>query len=330
LLDRHILPGLGSRKVVDITPADITKFLHSVGHQPSRKREDRGKLVPTPILANRARSLLSKMLALAIAWDVRSDPVNPIQRVAKFPERSRERFLSGDEIKRLGDALRAVEADATEAWQAIAAIRLLLFTGCRRGEILSLKWEYVDHDMQALLLPDSKTGRKTVYLTSPVFEVLDALPKKADCPYVLPARFDTEGHFQGIGHIWERIREKAGLGGVRIHDLRHTFASTGVGLGVGLPLIGGLLGHARATTTEKYAHLAADPTRKAGARIARQLRAHLGASDNVIPFVALRNENNAKPIDRSVRGVRKAQKSSLIEPTDAISRVSAVSGTVSD
>ena len=265
-------------------------------------------------------------MALAIAWNVRRDPVNPVHGVVKFPERSRERFLLSDEIKRLGEVLRAVGAEATEPWQAITAIRLLLLTGCRRGEILSLKWEFIDRDNQVLLLPESKTGRKTVYLTTPVLEMLDALPRKEGCPFVLPARFEADGHFQGIGHVWARIRKRADLDNVRIHDLRHTFASTGVSLRVGLPLLGGLLGHAQASTTEKYAHLAADPTRKAGARIARQLRADLGPTSNVISFVGPKNRNKAEPTVQSVRSVRKAQKSGLTEPMVEVDRVSGVSG----
>jgi integrase len=269
MLNRYLLPKLGTRKVVDITSGDVTKFVLGLSDR--------------PILANRCRALLSKMLSLSISWGVRRDPVNPVNMVKKFPERSRERFLSSEERAKLGDTLRAIEADASEPWQAIAAIRLLLLTGCRRGEILSLKWEHIDYDNKAFLLPESKTGRKTIYLSKPVLEILAALPRKENCPYVLPARFN-DGHFQGVGHVWERIRRTAGLSNVRIHDLRHTYASTGVGLRLGLPQIGGLLGHSRATTTAKYAHLAADPLREAGDLVARQLQADLDRGVNVIPF----------------------------------------------
>lgn len=270
MLDKYILPKLGTRKVVDLTTGEFTRLLRA--------------LSATPIQANRVRALLSKMMSLAVAWGVRRDPVNPVLAVEKYPERSRERFLSADEIKRLGEVLREAETKATEPWQAVAAIRLLLLTGCRRSEVLSLQWSFIDRDNALILLPDSKTGKKTLYLTPPVAEVLSGLPRKNGCPFVLPAQRGNEGHFIGIGHVWERLRETAKLTDVRLHDLRHTFASKGVGLGIGLPLIGGLLGHANATTTAKYAHLAADPTRRAGIRIARKLLADIGAPAKVVAF----------------------------------------------
>lgn len=280
MLDRYILPALGSRKMVDITSGEIARFIRANATQTDRRGEQRS----TPILANRLRSLLSKMMSLATAWGVRPGGDNPVRSIEKFPERSRERFLSSDEIKRVGEVLREAEAAASEPWQAIAAIRLLILTGCRRGEVLSLQWSFVDEENGALLLPDSKTGRKTVYMTPPVAAVLAALPRQEECPFVLPAKVGREGHFVGVGHVWERLRKKARLEGVRLHDLRHTFASRGVGLGLGLPVIGGLLGHADATTTAKYAHLAADPTRRAGLRIARKLHAELGLPGKVVAF----------------------------------------------
>lgn len=262
LLERYILPKIGMRKIADLASADIAKLVHG--------------LAATPALANRIRALLSKMLSLAMVWGIRRDPVNPARAVEKYPERPVERFLSTEEVKRLGDALIAAERKAREPWQAIAAIRLLLFSGCRRGEILTLRWEYIDYDNQAILLPASKTGRKTIYLTAPVLELLSRIPRKPENPWVLPSRLaSNERPFDGVGHVWQRIRETAGLPDVRLHDLRHTFASKGVGLGLGLPLIGGLLGHALPTTTAKYAHLAADPTRKAGELIAGRLAAEL-------------------------------------------------------
>jgi integrase len=270
MLDRYILPKLGSRKVIDLTGNELGRFVRGHGD--------------TPILANRLRALLSKMMALAIAWGVRHDQVNPLQSVEKYPERSRERYLTGEEIKRLGEVLGDAELTASEPWQSIAAIRLLLLTGCRRGEILSLQWSFIDSEHGVILLPDSKTGRKTLYLTSPVAQLLDSLPRKQGCLFVLPAQRGGEGHFVGLGHVWERLRAEAGLEGVRLHDLRHTFASWGAGMGLGLPLIGALLGHSDSATTAKYAHLAADPTRKAGSRIAQRLRAELAASGQVVAF----------------------------------------------
>jgi integrase len=299
MLDRYILPKLGSRKMVDLTSGDLTRFIRS--H------------VATPIMANRLRALLSKMMSLAMAWDVRRDPVNPVLAIEKFPEQSCERYLSGDEMRRLGDVLREAETEASEPWQAIAAIRLLVLTGCRRNEVLAWQWPFIDRDNGLVALADSKTGRKPIYLTPPVLAVLDALPRTEGCPYVLPARPGREGHFVGVNHVWERLRKMAGLEDVRLHDLRHTFASKGVGLSIGLPLIGGLLGHAHATTTAKYAHLAADPTRRAGVRIARKLHAELGLAGKVVAFPDRRRieapavaGTSPDPMAKSNRNNRKA------------------------
>jgi integrase len=235
----------------------------------------------TPVLANRVRALLSTMLSLAMLWGIRKDPINPARLVQKFPEKSRERFLSEEELKRLGRILLDLEHTSAEPWQAIAAIRLLLFTGARKSEILSLRWDFIDYDNSVLLLPKSKTGRKTIYLTATVLGILASLPRKKGCPWVLPSRLaDPNRHFDGVGHVWERVREKAGLPDVRLHDLRHTFASKGVGLGVGIPIIGGLLGHKNPTTTAKYAHLAADPLRAANDRIADRLEVELSGGQH--------------------------------------------------
>lgn len=291
LLEKHILPKLGARKVIDLTTADISKTVQTAAQQPSRRRQDRGRLVPTPVLANRVRALLSKMLSLAKIWGLRSDPVNPASFVEKYREKSRERYLSNHEVRKLGDVLLELESNAQEPWQAIAALRLLLFTGCRKSEILSLRWDYIDYDNKAMFLPESKTGRKTIYLNAPVLEILAPLPRKDGNPWVLPNRFGHPNrHFNGLGHIWERVRKKAGLHQVRLHDLRHTYASKGVGLGVGLPIIGGLLGHALPTTTAKYAHLASDPVRDAGERIAARLKSDLSevsprATAEIVPLV---------------------------------------------
>jgi integrase len=262
LLDRYVLPKLGTRKMVDLAAADIARVVHG--------------LSITPALANRVRALLSKMLSLAVVWGVRSDPANPARAVQKYPERSRARYLSGEEVKRLGDALSAAQRNVSEPWQAIAAIRMLLFSGCRRGEVLGMRWEYIDYDNGVVLLPTSKTGRKTVYLSAPILQILSELPRKDGNPWVLPSRLAVNDRpFEGVGHVWLRIRATAGLNDVRLHDLRHTFASKGVNLGIGLPLIGGLLGHVLPTTTAKYAHLAADPTRNAGERIASRIASEL-------------------------------------------------------
>jgi integrase len=215
--------------------------------------------------------------------------------VGKYREHRRERFLTVGELLRLGSAIREAETrgipwDVDEAKPtakhlpngerrfakmspfASAALRLLPFTGCRLREILDLKWENVDLERGLLFLADSKTGRKTVILNAPAVAVLIALPRLG--PYVVPGD-DPDKPRADLKRPWEAVSKRAGLTGVRLHDLRHTYASFGAGGGLGLPIIGRLLGHTQAATTARYAHLDNDPLRRAsehiGGRIARAM-----------------------------------------------------------
>jgi integrase len=197
-------------------------------------------------------------------------PDNPARGVKKPPVRTLERFLSEEEIARLAGALDD-EAQATGSPNAATAIKLLLLAGCRRGEILGLKWQHVDFERRCLRLPDSKTGAKVVYLNAPALALLQELPRVEGNPHVI-AGATKGGPLSGIDKVWFRVRKKAGLIDVRLHDLRHSFASVGAIGGLSLPVIGALLGHKHAATTARYAHLSADPVRAAneavGARIA--------------------------------------------------------------
>jgi integrase len=154
-----------------------------------------------------------------------------------------------------------------------AALRLLLFTGCRLREILHLKWEQVDIERGLLFLPDSKTGRKTVVLNAPALALLADLDRIG--PYVLPGD-DPEKPRADLKRPWEAVSKRAGLDGVRLHDLRHTYASFGAGGGLGLPIIGKLLGHTQASTTQRYAHLDNDPLRRATEQIGARIAAAIG------------------------------------------------------
>src|SRR5262249_11164082 len=146
VLDRLILPAFGKRKVVDITRADVAKFHH----------ENRG----APYQANLVRAILSKMFNLAELWGLRPDGSNPCRHVERFPERKRERMLSPVELARLGDALGAFDGSP----YAAAAVKLLVFTGARLGEVLGLRWDWIDFERGEARLPDSKTGAKTLHL----------------------------------------------------------------------------------------------------------------------------------------------------------------------
>ena len=149
---------------------------------------------------------------------------------------------------------------------AVATIRLLMLTGCRRNEILTLRWEHVDLDAAEIHLADRKTGARTVHLSQSAARVLAALPRTPGNPWVIPGNKPGR-HMTDIDAAWETIRARAGLHDVRIHDIRHSFASRALALGEGLPMIGKLLGHTQVQTTARYAHLACDTVKASAARI---------------------------------------------------------------
>ena len=249
-------PRIGKLRVPDVQRSDITTLHHDM-------RE-------TPYQANRTLGVLSKMMNLAELWELRPDGSNPCRHVKRFREEKRERFLSDEEYKRLGSALREIEAEGSETAAAIAAVRLLMFTGCRLSEIQKLRWEHVDLEAGELRLPDTKTGAKMVHLGGPAIAVLRALDRPEDNPWVIAGR-KPGSHLTDLQHPWRRIRARAGLDDVRVHDLRHSFASGGLLVGEGLPMIGKLLGHTQVQTTARYAHLANDPVKSAANRIARRI-----------------------------------------------------------
>ena len=257
----HVLPALGRLKVQDVSRADIAQLHHGMRSIPGA--------------ANRVLALLSKMFNLAELWGLKPDHTNPCRHIERYAERKMERFLSAEELARLGSALTRAERDSAELPSAIAAIRLLAFTGARAGEILGLRWEHIDLQGGCLRLPTSKTGRRVIHLNGPALEVLAEIAVwRTDNPWVI------KGAKQGrplvnIRKPWHRMRKAAGLQDVRLHDLRHSFASVAVAGGLSLPMIGALLGHTQPATTARYAHLAADPLRAAAELIGARLRVGL-------------------------------------------------------
>ena len=249
-------PRIGRYRVPDIQRSDIAALHHDMRD--------------TPYQANRTLGVLSKMFNLAELWDLRLDGTNPCRHVKRFREEKRERFLSDIEYQRLGAALKAIEADGSETASAIAAVRLLMLTGCRLSEIQKLRWEHVYLGASELRLPDTKTGAKVVYLGDPAIAVLERIDRRDGNPWVIAGR-KPGGHLTDLQHPWRRIRARAGLDDVRIHDLRHSFASGGLLVGEGLPMIGKLLGHTQVQTTARYAHLANDPVKSAANRIASRI-----------------------------------------------------------
>jgi integrase len=246
-----------------------------------------------PAMANRALALLSHVLNVAAQRGERPDTPNPCRRIRKFKEERHQRFLSGDELARLGAALVEGETVGIPAPKeanrrhfigasAAAAIRLLLFTGARLREILHLRWEHVDIERGLLLLPDSKTGKKTIVLNAPALEILSAIERASD--YVIAGADPTKPRAD-LKRPWSIVAKRAGLSDVRLHDLRHTFASVGASASLGLPIVGKLLGHTQSATTERYAHLDSDPLRRASNSIGEHIAAALkGKRAEVIPL----------------------------------------------
>ncbi|MBO9399090.1 tyrosine-type recombinase/integrase [Shimia sp. R9_2] len=258
-IDLFINPAIGSFKIVDVERKDIAELHH--------------KFRDKPYQANRTLGVLSKMFNLAEIWGLRPDGSNPCRHVPKYREQKRERYLSQVELQRLGTALTEAEHDGTETSHVVAAFRLLILTGCRLGEIQTLRWSYItDRGME---LPDSKTGARLIPLPQAARAILSALPRRPDNPYVIIGK-QPEGYATDMQKPWRRIRKRAGLCDVRIHDLRHTYASNAVSSGMPIQMVGRLLGHTQIQTTMRYAHLADDPVRRAAEENAARLSALVG------------------------------------------------------
>jgi integrase len=273
----HIKPLLGPKRVDKVSRGDVERMLADVrAGITAAPKPKKGERRPGSIatggrgVSGQCVALMSTLLGFAVARGLRPD--NPASGVKKPPIRKMERFLSEAEIARLAMAL---DAEANRNLYPAAAIKLLLLTGARRSEITGLQWPHVDFERQCLRLPDSKTGAKVDYLNAPALEVLATLPRISTNAHVFPGK--REGRpLVGIDKVWFRVRAAAGLQDVRLHDLRHSFASMGVAGGLSLPIIGALLGHKHTATTGRYAHLSADPLRAAndvvGMRIAAAMK----------------------------------------------------------
>lgn len=218
---------------------------------------------------NRTIPILSVMMGYAEQLGMRPRGSNPCRGTPRYKRKLVDRFLSAREFNRLAASLRDFEETNPIAVQAI---RLLIYTGARHGEVVGLRWEWVQPPR--LMLPDSKTGAKIVYLNRQAQAVLDAMPNRADTGLVFPSvRGDKP---IALSPVWLEMRRHAALPDVRLHDLRHSFASIAIADGISLVVIGKLLGHALAETTERYAHLADEAIADAAKRISGSLARHLG------------------------------------------------------
>lgn len=278
LLDDVILKAVGSRQVSIVTRGDIAKMHHEQADHPSQ--------------ANKVLAVAGKLFSFAEAAGLRPDGTNPAKHVKKYAETKRERYLSEVELYRLGKAITDLEAEKKITAPVALLFRLLLTTGCRVGEWLGARWEWVDLDRGLLLLPDSKTGQKAVTLSAVAVGLLRRAPHEKGSPWVTTTRRrDGAGewtHLTNPNKSWYLIRDRASakedhapkvdLGCVRIHDLRHSFASVGAGAGLSLPVIGALLGHSEPSTTKRYSHLADSPLRNAADLVAGEVWAAMNAA----------------------------------------------------
>lgn len=286
ILERLVLPELGTRKAAKVTTNELAR-LH-VG------------MSDHPYQANRMLAVVGSLYSFAAKRKLLADGINPTRGLERYRESGRERFLTVQELTWLGQALREgetigipyeINAAGPKAKharklenrrtvldpQAVAALRLLVFTGARLREILGLRWDWVDLERGLLLLPDSKTGKKAIVLNAPAMKVLADLPRTGS--FVIGGRAagsNMERPRADLHRPWRAIAKRAELSGVRLHDLRHTHASVGAGAGLGLPIIGKLLGHTHASTTARYAHLDVDPLRRASDHIGKRLAQAMG------------------------------------------------------
>lgn len=264
----HLNPAFGSRLVDSLGKPDVTRF--------------HAGLAATPAGANFTLAVLSKLLRWCEDMGYRPEHSNPCRGTKKYRQAKRERFLSRDEFARLGQVLAEVETDRSVGLFAVGAVRLLLLTGARLNEIVTLQWRHVDLERRLLLLSDSKTGQKPIRLSEQAAAVLAGLPRIKGNPYVIVGMREGQ-HLVNLQKPWRLIRSRAGLDDVRVHDLRHSFASVGAASGGSLPMIGALLGHRQPQTTARYAHLADDPLRRlnqdVGDAIAAAMNAQLTPSE---------------------------------------------------
>ena len=280
VVEAFIIPAFGRMKPSDITRGAVARLHHENAERPT--------------IANYTVAVLSAIFTFGESRGLIPDGTNPTRHVERFEEEKRERFLTVAELARLGEVLREAETTGLP-WRgpiatgpkakhiakpenrvsrfdptAVAAVRLLMFTGCRLREILHLKWSEVDFERGLLFLGDSKTGKKSIVLSAPALAILQGLPDRG--AYVIPGDL-PDAPRSDLKRLWSAVTARADLAGVRIHDLRHTFASYGAGGGLGLPIVGKLLGHSQPQTTARYAHLDADPLRRAADTIGATIAA---------------------------------------------------------
>ena len=264
VLDLHILPALGHLPVASVERSHVSELHFNMRDKPAQ--------------ANQAVEVLSKMFRLAETWGMTPPRRSPCRRVRAYKRVRRERFLTPEEYRRLGRVLDGAEATGGFLPSGIAAIRLLLLTGCRKNEIVTLRWDDIDRTAGEIRIRDAKTGARRVPLTRAVEFVLAGIPRIEGNPWVITGKLPGD-HLKNLDQVWLRLRPRAGLDGVRIHDCRHSYASRALAIGEGLPMIGKLLGHRKVTTTARYAHLVRDTEKASARKVGRSIGADILGGD---------------------------------------------------
>jgi integrase len=294
-IEAHIRPLLGRKRISEITSVDISQFLRDVATGKARRNVKTGKHGRSIVRGGKGAATRTVRLLSGVCTYAQNQGYlkqNPCRGAQLYRDKRSERFLSNQEFGRLGGALRVAETAGiprklsagkpegpAEVFSphVIAAFRLLMFTGCRLREVLNLRWENVDFERGVLNLPDSKTGRKKILVPAPVIQILMSLERRGD--YVIAGK-DPSRPRADLQRPWKRITQHAQLGPLRIHDLRHSYASVGAAGGMGLIALGKLLGHSSPSTTQRYAHLADDPLRLASEHIATVIANAAAVSDS--------------------------------------------------
>ena len=256
VVHKNILPAFGGMAVDAVTVEHVRDWFASMSARPG--------------IANRAMPVLSMMMKMAELWGYRAHNSNPCRNTRRYRMKPKERFLTAEEMARLNAVLTRHEFRCPDI---LAIVRLLMLTGCRFGEVASLEWGWIKD--KRIHLPDSKSGPRTVWLSSAARSVIEAIPRYSeDCPYLFPGRPPTRP-VANISYHWKGIRDEAELPGLRLHDLRHSFASTAAMHGVDMVTIAKLLGHALVETTERYVHLSERSVIDAANRVSGRIHAAL-------------------------------------------------------
>ncbi len=293
LLKRHVGPAIGSTAIDRVTQADLSRMHQKIGEKQKTAT------------ANRSVEFVGSVIRYAARTGIVEQGLNPARGIQPFKERKRERFLSEVELGQLGDAIREAETIGVP-WEidpskktkhvpkqdrkskidplAAAAIRLLVLTGARKGEILSARWQDLD-EQRGMLTVNGKTGRRAILLSPPALAILSDLKRSSE--FIFPGKDCEDAPRFDLNRPWRAIRRHAKLENTRLHDLRHSYASVGAAAGLSLPMIGKLLGHTQPATTARYSHLADNPLRKAANSTAAAIQAMM-TSTRTNPSVGLK------------------------------------------